>query len=1582
MQNRRHRFIKQALQNKSRSQRWRNIILCLSFVVVFCTVFALIHPAITLENALRCNIEEHTHNENCYASDGSLICTREEHVHSEDCYASNDSLEELSNTNDSLEELSNTNDSAVISLPDNAYSLQKDNISSVKLTYRKNGIDEDIAAGTIINPDTKYLKITVAFEKVSATDLNTQHNRAFTYDLPSFFNVTDRTSRHILDDNNHRIGTIQIIDQKAVITYDESYLSNFTDGVYLSGEFYVEGEINLSSLNNSNGQIEFNTPDGKVELDYGVDYMEHYGNVTISKQCSKPDKNSDYLKYTVTVTAGSDGCNNVYVNDQFTNYANLVTYVEIPNVETTLNTTENGYQPFESPNTSPGIIQLVNNQLIWTIGNLGPNESRTLTYYAKLNDKLNTRNNQKIINTASAYTKGSNNQSYDKGSANAEFTPTIRYAMTKDIVKQENNVNFIKDANENYIVQYRLNFSLNSDSNYPLKKFTFADYLNYEDFFSTNSKMLPYVSYDRSSIKVYRTSDNELISSNDYVVTWANDNNQYKAEWNDTDGNPTRFKVTLNQQLNPGDSYYVTYQLIVKPEVYAAMQNDNVTVWNRYLTYAENVNSPNLIDKFFQKLELNEYKWLEKTMDENAITEEQTISMNGSRYVYQNGTLREDESDTQFTVPAGSYKYTVQANQTLGQWDVTSSTMKDILQPEQMKYVGYVKVTAFDASTNKDIASKWVKIDEQSSFAFKPSQIGWENNQYGYRFEYYAYPSGLDTVSQLQINNTFSMDQAIRNGNIFHFNNLNASHQVTLHGFYNLSVQKQAWHYEMPLENTSSWENGKHYWFIEIKGSAIREGTKIMDKISVDSGLTDSWLHSDSLVGIYQGHLNQQIIDGKNVAELKNAGLVDQTDLFASQFENSKNYKDADCYSELTLTAKNNITLGENNNLYVVICTEPTSIPSEYRSTSTYKNEVYMKDVYEDSFKKQSDASQQLYGGGDILKELGQTFEYDGATIVSKSAGADQGNTSKIITSLLHDNGVFASWAFKVNYAGDLHGDYRVLEEIPYGMELAYIRIKWHGGKTEQIQSKEIADLDGWTSYTNIATNDNNEPQTTTYYVKGNQALIQLGPFMDGHERDDYSVDVQVVCRVNDPSVLLGSESKTFVNKVTLQTSDGLTNLSSATASATVSKNSLDKGHVTDHQKINYTITVNPLSQNLPSNIQDVNYLTVVDEIGSNLELDADSIRATDKDGNSVDITRSFDAKKNTLEITVPNGKKVLIDYTATVKSGPSTPVTLTNTVYWKFYSPSSGKNDVIQNYAYTLNAGGTTTSTEKPTLTIKKWDQDTMHSLANVEFEVHERVLENGEITATNSSISNSGKTKEDGTLSFPAMEFNTIYEVKEINAPEGYIKDTNSYYIMYVNEKANNYSEEYVNACKQQSNIKIVYEASGFKLQIFNAQKGITVQKAFVNDAAGTSQLPMSGTYWFALYDNSGATGKPLEKVSITYQPNDTDVKSAKFKNYDLSTPYYVFELDQDGNPIVASNQEVAINNLLYCVEYKNGNSDTNEARIGETVTVTNYSRYKKLPSTGGNGTVRYRIIGGTLILLAGLLMIKTLRKHNLEN
>ena len=74
MQHKQNKFVKKVLLNKLRSQRWRNIILCLSFVVVFCTVFALIHPAITLDD----NTQVHVHNDDCYTSKGEFICKVED----------------------------------------------------------------------------------------------------------------------------------------------------------------------------------------------------------------------------------------------------------------------------------------------------------------------------------------------------------------------------------------------------------------------------------------------------------------------------------------------------------------------------------------------------------------------------------------------------------------------------------------------------------------------------------------------------------------------------------------------------------------------------------------------------------------------------------------------------------------------------------------------------------------------------------------------------------------------------------------------------------------------------------------------------------------------------------------------------------------------------------------------------------------------------------------------------------------------------------------------------------------------------------------------------------------------------------------------------------------------------------------------------------------------------------------------------------------------------------------------------------------------------------------------------------------
>ena len=166
---------------------------------------------------------------------------------------------------------------------------------------------------------------------------------------------------------------------------------------------------------------------------------------------------------------------------------------------------------------------------------------------------------------------------------------------------------------------------------------------------------------------------------------------------------------------------------------------------------------------------------------------------------------------------------------------------------------------------------------------------------------------------------------------------------------------------------------------------------------------------------------------------------------------------------------------------------------------------------------------------------------------------------------------------------------------------------------------------------------------------------------------------------------------------------------------------------------------------------------------------------------------------------------------------------------------------------------------------------------------------------------------------------------------------------------------------------------------------QKGIVVEKAFINDAAGNSRKPVSGTYKFGLYNNAGGSGSPLDTVSITYSPGDTEAKTAKFKNLDLNTTYYVFELDDKNQPIKDSSRVAIVNGMEYFTSYtttKNGATESNSATNGDTVTVTNQSRVNKLPSTGSCGVLIYRLAGVILILFAGVLMLMKYKETKTRN
>lgn len=89
---------KYAKQNKRKSV-WRKIVRAMACVVVFCTTYALILPAITLEQPV-CGLEEHIHGNSCYdkqttRQETKLVCsydTLEVHEHTEKCRDENQEL--------------------------------------------------------------------------------------------------------------------------------------------------------------------------------------------------------------------------------------------------------------------------------------------------------------------------------------------------------------------------------------------------------------------------------------------------------------------------------------------------------------------------------------------------------------------------------------------------------------------------------------------------------------------------------------------------------------------------------------------------------------------------------------------------------------------------------------------------------------------------------------------------------------------------------------------------------------------------------------------------------------------------------------------------------------------------------------------------------------------------------------------------------------------------------------------------------------------------------------------------------------------------------------------------------------------------------------------------------------------------------------------------------------------------------------------------------------------------------------------------------------------------------------------------
>lgn len=1631
-------YIKKLLKDKARLKKWKRITLALSCVVVFCVVYALTLPAITLEGKTICGMEEHTHTEECYQDD-ELVCDKEEHQHTEDCYEkeeeqpveeentqedtteSSDEVETVAEPEDNKQDESNEEEQQESTqVTSEGFNLNSDasKISSIDWYYIKDGHETKIdVTGNTERPGDAIIKLSVHYQGIQIEHLKANYNRTLIFDLPEI--LRNAVAQGSIMSGSTKVGDVTVNNGKVKVQFNEDYLNGLIDNrkTTIDGDFYVTGEANLTKIPNE-GKTTISIAGKDYILNFGENPIAHYGKVEVNKSCEKIDPNSNYIKYTITVKAGEDGCPDVKVVDTFSTNSDLISYININKTKTNLKGEENQQDPYEfvelgkthgsiylgstSSESNPIPSENTKNDneigsLVWDIGTMSANEERTLTYFAKLKDGValngNTINNQAIVYSNTIKRVYSDNK----------FTPNVDYDMSKERVGS-----VVRQDDGSYKIDYKLYFKLKeNNSNYPVKDLVFWDCLNYEDAFSTDSNILKYVKYDSSSINLSAQkkgdSNYSEVDKSNYVVQWSNDRQNYVTKWNGTD-NPTCFKLAGKEGnpiiVNPGDSYYVTYSLIVKPEAFAEVKKDSIDIKNRFLLSASNVKKQfgDAFDRVWCTEQINTYKWDEKSV-ESATTKDTTIEMTGNKYIKDNDNdkyIVDNSSENTFQVPKGSYPYTVMVNDTLGDWDATNVQMTDKLNSNKMQYVGYVKIEALEETKKENNLSstgdrnahintldreykskevKWVKIDGDTSFTLKPSDLGWENNKYAYRFTYYAKPVNQDSYGNSKVTNTFTLKGNVvgRNGKSFEISNISSNKEVTITGNYQMNVKKSSWYYESPKVDSGNWAKGKIYWVVEVSGTAIKKDTIFKDTISKDK--TISYLYDDSLVGIYKGNLpdNKTITSFKDLEELNTtSGLID----VKGEFSNLKITNN----SELSITANKNIEL-KNQKVYMIIATEPSLLPTDYRDYNEYENQISTNDDGENDISWGS-ATKTLCGGADILKELGQTFTYDGTKITNIEPGRDKGDTTKIFKDGLSDTGpgLYASWVFKLNYAGELSGTYRVLEKIPEGMDLAYIRVKWTGTKQGTILSKEITNLGSeWTpKQTKAAPTDNKgRKETTTYYVNGNQALIELGDFIAGQVRDDYSVDVQVVCKVKDSDVLHGIE-KTFTNEVELQTADGQ-KMNNATSSATLKGQNLEKSMTSNqpaNEKVKFTIKANPLGQKIP--VSEGTTLKLIDKLSNSLLLDTKSINAVDKNGVAV-VLKPVLKDDNTLEIEIPNDKAIIITYEATVNAPPGQKVDFSNEAYWEGYKPSTGVK--VEKKGYSYSAGGTVSSGNNIKLNILKKDQNNLStSLSGADFTMVECVrLNDDTIESKDNTFNWSGTTDVNGTLSFGSgsatdhvMKYNTIYKVTETKAPTGYVNSNQELYIMVprVESGKTDYSD-YVKKCIQDDRIKVQYQET-YVLTVLNHKGEITVEKKFKNPG-NYDMNPVTGIYHFGLYENKDGTEKLLQTISIQYDEGSTDTKSEKFINLDLGKTYYVYELDDQNNPIKDSGVHV-INRLEYITSYSTNNAVQN----GATVTVTNQNRVKQLPSTGSYGTLIYRI-SGAMLVLASLIVLTNINKKN---
>lgn len=1565
--------------------------------------------------------EKHTHTALCYGT-WELTCDMEEHTHTEECSTAEETeaTEETEETTEPEEEMSGMEIDPSLPVMGTAYAsgaktraysvmtLDADTtgatdpvsvenyITGATLYYRtnENAAWTNVSGATDIPGDADF-KLEISYGNVPIDTLLAADGK-MTYTLPALFR--NATANGSITSGSTTVGTITVANNTVTLAFDTTWLAKqkTETNTVISGDFFVEAEVDLSQVGeDGTGKIVIGNT--TITIDFDGDIVAQYGNVDLTKTVSaiSEETDGDYLTYTLTVKAGADGCPDVKVVDCFAETQYIEEYVGVTGGSSATNDTDGPTetggtgsvyigaapaedQPIPDPAgenpTKPGT-------LVWDIGDMAANETRTLTYRVKLKDAytgVTAKGN--LQNTANVYSK-----TYQRDSDTVTFTPRAGATMSKVAST------FTPGENGGGTITYTIWVKANADNSYVLDNVKIMDALDgsVQNMNGTLAAIRKNLSYDETSFHLYQGGSNGQNGSSGLTEITAG--TTLNITDTDNDGKKNDSFTYYVGSLAPGESKTLTYTVNVEPGVFVAAGNKDFKINNRACIYTDDrrLDGGVRLNGYYTSKTINRKVWSRKLAGGKQEADS-TVPMSGSVYDATGSSVTQITSpDSSFTVPAGSYKYQVAANEA-GDWDLSSASMADSLGSQYMEFVGYVRVDAYTISSNApgsgldDAAAianlsgrtpdqtVWVKVDGQTSFSFTPEQIGLDGTQ-AYLLTYYAQPTNIDGITQVVVSNRFELTGEVGIGNFrYVLTGIGAEASVVVAGGNSFAAEKQSWYYEEPQVTAGDFANGALYWVIKVDGTILPKGTAIRDVTNAVGG-SAHYIRDTSFVGVYTGNLGTNSLS--DYADLDS--LIASNLLKALE---SSSYTVAKGTYSLTLTLNTEISLTQGDSLYLIVKTDPSKRPANKRDAFTYNNKLQSSSDGT-NWLDHNTASKTLYGSENIFKELGRVFTYPGSG--NSTTDIKPGTRQAISTDALNGAGTYVAWQIHVNYEGSLSGRYRVVEQIPDGMEVTYVRIWWLGSKAvrqdpkptfARLTAEEIAALGGsWTEYAKALLSNNAGSQTNYYYTNGQQVIWDIDNLVaGGGYRDDYAVEIQIVCKVTDPDVLLGGVSKEFNNVVSLQNSEGTT-IGNDSNGVTIGKQTLSKQGTynpeTNGGRYPFKITLNELGEDLVSGSDAI---TLVDDLSDTLILDTASIQVVNTKTGEVVSNWTASVEGQTLKIVLPDNLPLTVTYETTVNAAPGQTISISNNAHWKGYTTPSGGSVEVKEFHY--SSGGTAGADTSPSVTVKKLDQyNTSQTLSGATFTLVEGTYADGTFTPTTDGLSLTGTTGEDGTLTFgktseQTMSYNTVYCLTETVAPEGYVLDAVPHYFAVAKQQEDGKCPTFPNG------VTVWYQSADYTYQAYNHKGEATVAKAFL-DAGGNHLAKIDGVYRFGIYAEANPTGNPLQTVTITYANSTVTPESgtAKFTNLTLGEMYYIYELDDNGVPIRGDNTLATVNGANFLVTYSNGPAVTipESGTAAAAVTVTNQVCYPELPHTGGAGTTLYTK-GGVLLTASAMFLL----------